>query len=91
MSCRVIGRGLERFAMEHVLAAARAHCVERLIGVYRPSGRNAVVSGLFEELGFAPIGAAEGERRFERRVDAGPLPAHHIEDVAPVAGSIERA
>jgi FkbH-like protein len=53
MSCRVFGRQLEVEVMNTVVAAARARGVRMLYGVYIPTERNAVVSGLYESLGFS--------------------------------------
>jgi FkbH-like protein len=53
MSCRVLGRRVEQavLAQLHRLAAARG--VERLVGIYRPSGRNQIVARHYADLGFA--------------------------------------
>ncbi len=55
MSCRVLKRGVEQFVFEQMLHHARAEGVRALIGEYRPSGKNGMVAGLFEELGFRKI------------------------------------
>ncbi|HKT81647.1 MAG TPA: HAD-IIIC family phosphatase [Vicinamibacterales bacterium] len=87
MSCRVLGRGLERFVMEAVLDAARTRGIETLVGLYRPTDRNALVSGLFDELGFTQLPSDDGsERRSVRCVDdERRLPRHHIVERAPAA------
>lgn len=53
MSCRVLGRRVEQAVMAqlHRLAAARG--IERLVGLFRPSGRNQIVAGHYSGLGFA--------------------------------------
>ena len=86
MSCRVLGRGLERFVLQTLIDAARARGVENVIGVYRPSERNGLVSGLFDDLGFSPVaGTGPSERRFARRIaDERPLPPHYIAAGEPV-------
>jgi FkbH-like protein len=56
MSCRVLGRRVE-FAMRDALAeTARKMGARWLIGHYRPTARNGLVSGLYAELGFAAEG-----------------------------------
>ncbi len=64
MSCRVLGRKVEAAVLRQLLAAAREAGVARLIGVYRPTGRNAMVREHYEKLGFALIGDMDGETRW---------------------------
>ena len=52
MSCRVLGREVERAVLNEIVAEARAKGVRRLIGVYRPSGRNGMVKDHYKKLGF---------------------------------------
>lgn len=72
MSCRVLGRGVEAVIFAELAARAAAMGCDRLIGRYRPSGRNAMVADLLPRHGFTPLGAAaeDGEQRFEARADA---------------------
>ena len=51
MSCRVLGREVERAVLNQIVAEARARGVRRLIGVYRPSGRNGMVKDHYKKLG----------------------------------------
>ena len=55
MSCRVLGRGLERFALNALAAAARAKGAARLVGEYLPTPKNARVATLLPSLGFVPL------------------------------------
>lgn len=55
MSCRVLGRGLERFALNTLAAAARAKGAARLVGEYLPTPKNARVATLLPSLGFVPL------------------------------------
>lgn len=52
MSCRVLGRRVEYAVLQEILANARAAGIARLIGVYRPSGRNRLVEDHYARLGF---------------------------------------
>jgi FkbH-like protein len=52
MSCRVFGRSAEAFIMQRVIAAAAERGIARIAGEYRPTSKNAVVAGLYEQLGF---------------------------------------
>jgi FkbH-like protein len=54
MSCRVFGRQLEAEAMNIAVEAALRRGARGLRADYVPTGRNGVVSALFENLGFSP-------------------------------------
>ncbi|WP_053078734.1 HAD-IIIC family phosphatase [Methylobacterium tarhaniae] len=60
MSCRVLGRRVEEGTLAVLAAEAARRGARRLVGLYRPSGRNAMVADLYPRLGFA----AEGEGRW---------------------------
>ena len=74
MSCRVLGRTLERFMLDRAVDAARAAGISRLIGVYRPTAKNGLVKDLFETLGFSPAGGGEAERCYELPISAATPP-----------------
>jgi FkbH-like protein len=78
MSCRVLKRGVERCVFEQILRHARAQGVERVLGEYIPSGKNAMVEGLFAELGFRKIAAdASGAMRWELLLAQAPEHVEH--------------
>jgi FkbH-like protein len=81
MSCRVLARGMEDFILAEILRRAEALGCREVIGVYRDSGRNGLVKGLYERLGFSPAGGAEGETRWRLTLPAAE-PQHHIERLA---------
>lgn len=56
MSCRVLKRGVERYALNHLAVAAKAKGAKRLIGEYLPTKKNGLVAKLYPELGFTPLG-----------------------------------
>ncbi len=60
MSCRVLGRRVQEAMLAHLVAAARADGATRLVGVYVPSAKNAMVADHYASLGFAPDGEAPG-------------------------------
>jgi FkbH-like protein len=64
MSCRVIGRGMEHFMLEALIEAARAERAKRLKGIYVPTQKNAMVSGLYSQLGFRKLGDSAKEETF---------------------------
>ncbi len=52
MSCRVLGREVEDTCLNIVAAALQQERIARLTALYRPSGRNQLVAGLYDRLGF---------------------------------------
>jgi FkbH-like protein len=70
MSCRVLGRRVETMVLREIVASARARGIERLIGVYRPSGRNGMVSDHYRKLGFTPLGESDGGSEWRLSTDA---------------------
>ena len=59
MSCRVLGRGVERATLDLVVAEARRLGATRLIGEYRPTAKNGMVRQHYPALGFRPLGAPD--------------------------------
>jgi FkbH-like protein len=60
MSCRVIGRTLEKTMMAHLCCEVMARGATGLRGFYSPSAKNELVKDLYSQLGFEPAGAVEG-------------------------------
>jgi FkbH-like protein len=52
MSCRVFKRGVEYLTCNHLVELAKAHGKRYLFGCYKPTKKNVIISGLYEELGF---------------------------------------
>jgi FkbH-like protein len=62
MSCRVLARGVEEYALNHVVEIARQRGARAVVGQYLPTAKNAMVRDLYQRLGFqktaeAPDGA----------------------------------
>jgi FkbH-like protein len=55
MSCRVLGRGMERALFNELLAIARARGLQEIIGIYKPTDRNGLVKDHYAGLGFARV------------------------------------
>ena len=64
MSCRVLGRRVEQATLDILAGLARARGCKRLIGEYRPTAKNAMVAGLYADLGFASEREEGGARFF---------------------------
>ncbi|WYD82007.1 MAG: HAD-IIIC family phosphatase [Candidatus Electrothrix gigas] len=59
ISCRVLGRKVEHAVLQEIVFQARKQGIRRLIGIYRPSGRNKLVADHYEKLGFTAYGCEE--------------------------------
>jgi predicted enzyme involved in methoxymalonyl-ACP biosynthesis len=64
MSCRVLGRRVEQATLDILAGLARARGCRRLTGEYRPTAKNAMVAGLYADLGFAPEREEAGAQFF---------------------------
>ena len=58
MSCRVLGREVERATLGVLAGAARKAGARRLIGEYRPTPKNGMVRDHYPGLGFAPLASS---------------------------------
>lgn len=67
MSCRVLKRRVEQMVLRELVEAARQHGKKRLIGVYIPTDRNALVTEHYAELGFTQVetDATDGRTAWE--------------------------
>lgn len=66
MSCRVLKRGMENFTLNTIVAWAKEHGFERIIGEYIPTVKNGMVRDHYPSLGFSPI----AENTYELDVQA---------------------
>jgi FkbH-like protein len=83
MSCRVIGRELERVIVNEIADRAKARGCTEVLGVYVPTDRNALVAELYPRLGFES-GESDGQPSFWRR------PTEYADD-SPCLIEVERA
>lgn len=60
MSCRVLGRKVETMVLREILLQAREAGIKRILGVYRPTDRNAMVHDHYRKLGFSLVSEEEG-------------------------------
>jgi FkbH-like protein len=68
MSCRALGRQMEKFMFERLLTAAVDREIRVITGVYRPTAKNGLVANLYPDLGFEQFSADAGETRYRFRV-----------------------
>ncbi len=54
MSCRVLKRGMEAYALNSIVALAKANGFTKVTGEYIPTPKNGLVRDLYKNLGFEP-------------------------------------
>jgi len=82
MSCRTLGRQMEKFMFDHVVEAAVERRVGRIVGLYRRTAKNGLVKELYDQMGFRRMGESDDEVRYEFEVPAVPvITATHVRDV----------
>ena len=72
MSCRVLQRGVEQYAMNHIVEYARAKNFKSIVGRYIPTAKNSMVQEFFAQFGFergAQRGSEPAETGTEWRLD----------------------
>jgi FkbH-like protein len=69
MSCRVLGRGIERAPWPTIAADARAHGCVRLEAKWIRSARNEQVEDLYDQLGLTLVESGDDRRRYAARLD----------------------
>jgi len=52
MSCRVLGREMEKFCINTLVTAAKKNNARYLLGEYIPTSKNSIVNNLYSNLGF---------------------------------------
>jgi FkbH-like protein len=90
MSCRALGREMENFMFDQLIAAARARGVRRIEGVYRPTPKNSLVAGLLERFGFERVAESGEETRFAMEMpDRFEATAKHIRNTTGHEAAVE--
>lgn len=60
MSCRVLGRGVEQYAMNRIVAWGRQRGYESINGVYLPTAKNGMVRDFYGRFGFERVADLDG-------------------------------
>ena len=60
MSCRVLQRGVESFAMNNIFAYAQRLGAKRVVGRFMPTAKNDMVKNFFKGFGFEKVGEVDG-------------------------------
>ena len=66
MSCRVLGRGVEQYLMNHLFCRARELGLAKVSGEYIPSAKNGLVKDFWAGFGFRPAGELKWEQEIWR-------------------------
>ena len=80
MSCRVMGRGMEQFMIQTLVAEARKRGIDKLVGVYCRTPKNSVVEKFYAKVGFRRLDVNDADEEFELNVQEVRLAASAIED-----------
>ena len=77
MSCRVLNRGVENAMFEWLRRKSGTLAIS---GEYIPTAKNALVSGLFDRMGFSVTSDGAGVRTYQFRSSGGlDAPSHDLE------------
>jgi FkbH-like protein len=90
MSCRVLGRQMEKFMFDRLLEAARAQQIHEIVGVLRPTQKNGLVRDHYDQLSFSRAGETPEEVRYRLTVpDVEQRRATHIKNESePIAMAV---
>ncbi len=79
MSCRVIGRTVEEYFVVELLERARRLGYRRIVGEYIPTKKNALVSELYDRMGFRRVEAGvDGSVLYELAVEEAERPVTYL-------------
>ena len=83
MSCRTLGRQMEKFMFDRLVEAAVERRIKRIVGVYLPTAKNGLVKELYDQMGFRRFAESADEVRYEFDVPATPaVTATHVRNVS---------
>jgi predicted enzyme involved in methoxymalonyl-ACP biosynthesis len=80
MSCRVMGRGMEQFMIQTLVAEAKEREIDKLVGVYCRTPKNSIVAQFYDTIGFRRLAGDDSGEEFELDVREAQLAASPIED-----------
>ena len=82
MSCRVLGRQMEKFMFDRLVEAARERGISEIAGVFKPTQKNALVRDHYPQLGFTRAGEEAGVVRYQYAVpeEMAPSAIHILND-----------
>jgi FkbH-like protein len=91
MSCRALGRQMEKFMFDRLVEGALQRGIVRIEGVYRATAKNGIVSDLYEKLGFRRVAGTGNEMRYELELGhAARITANNIANLAVSANAVAK-
>ncbi|MBC8164949.1 MAG: methoxymalonyl-ACP biosynthesis protein, partial [Bryobacteraceae bacterium] len=83
MSCRTLGRQMEKFMFDRMVDAAIGQGVRQIVGVFRPTAKNVLVKALYDDMGFQRTSESAAEVRYLLDVPAEPaVTAPHVRNIS---------
>ncbi len=79
MSCRVLKREMEFAMLEALIARARAAAIDRILGYFIPTKKNAMVAGHYQALGFEQVSEQDGATVWSLDLRTCEPQTHHIQ------------
>jgi FkbH-like protein len=80
LSCRVIGRGVETALLAQLSTVVKAQGGEKLLGEYRPSAKNGIVSDFYARHGFVECGGNHWQKSLSGSAAAAPYIGVHFHE-----------
>ncbi len=88
MSCRVLGREMEKFMFDRMIEAAQERGIREIHAVFRRTEKNVLVEEHYDRLGFQRTSDTQNERRYLLAVSSAPTQtATHIRNQSAQAAS----
>ena len=86
MSCRTLGRQMEKFMFDRLVEAAIERRIRRIVGVYLPTAKNGLVKELYDQMGFRRTEESSEAVRYEFEVPTTPVvTATHVANMTTLA------
>jgi predicted enzyme involved in methoxymalonyl-ACP biosynthesis len=78
MSCRVISRQIESAFLGALLSKLQSRGVRSVIGLFKPTEKNAVASKMYGNFGFTPTDAWHGFEAWQMQLEDLTLPISRV-------------
>ena len=89
MSCRVMGKYIERYILNTIEESILAEGHEKLQGIFIPSEKNMPVQALYDEAGYKVISEQESARWYELDIVKRPVREFYVKKVSLANGNKE--
>ena len=65
LSCRILGKGIEKAFVKQILQELRNHGLTELKAAYLPTAKNSQVADFYDKCGFELVSEAEGAKSYQ--------------------------